>query len=112
MKKHFFSAQDYEKNFTILDEDVDRESVAVFLESKNGNTILQYNGFRYRKAYKTRNGIRWNCSSDKHCGSFVYLNDQDEIIMSSKDHCHARPYDPSDLYSQGMFFLFNFLILK
>lgn len=105
--KLFFSAIKLEKNDSDIDDDLERESVAVFLESKNGNTTLQYDGFRYTKAYKTRNGFRWNCSSDKNCGSFVYLNDQDEIIMSSKYHDHAPPYDLSgrlDLYSQGMFF--------
>lgn len=67
------------------------DNIAVFVESKKGKTILQYEGYRFRKAYKTRNGTRWNCSSKKSCTGFVYLNDNDEIIMASKYHDHAKP---------------------
>lgn len=76
-----------------IENDLDSgdDNVAVFVETKNGKTILQYEGYRYRKAYKTRNGTRWNCSSKKNCSAFVYLNDQDEIIMASKYHDHAKP---------------------
>lgn len=73
------------------DLDPGDDNIAVFVESKNGKTILQYEGYRFRKAYKTRNGTRWNCSSKKNCTGFVYLNDQDEIIMASKYHDHAKP---------------------
>lgn len=73
------------------DLDPNDDNIAVFVESKKGKTILQYEGYRYRKAYKTRNGIRWNCSSKKNCTGFVYLNDQDEIIMASKYHDHEKP---------------------
>ncbi|CAH2085765.1 unnamed protein product [Euphydryas editha] len=79
--------------FDDVENDVDwgDDNVAMFLESKKGKTILQYDGYRYRKAYKTKNGTRWNCSLKKNCSGFVYLNDQDEIIMTSKYHDHPKP---------------------
>lgn len=65
--------------------------VALFVESRRGKTVLQYRGHRYRKAYKSRNGTRWNCSLNKNCGAFIYLNDNDEILMSNEDHDHPLP---------------------
>ncbi|XP_032516075.2 uncharacterized protein LOC116769152 [Danaus plexippus] len=61
----------------------------MFLETSKGRTVLQYDGYRYRKAYRSKNGTRWNCTC-KNCSAFVYLNDQDEIIMTSKFHDHQR----------------------
>ncbi|XP_047531510.1 modifier of mdg4 isoform X3 [Vanessa atalanta] len=84
-------AQDLDFDDAENDGDWTDENVAVFLETKKGKTILQYEGYRYRKAYKTKNGTRWNCSSKKNCSGFVYLNDQDEIIMTSKYHDHDTP---------------------
>ncbi|CAH0723924.1 unnamed protein product, partial [Brenthis ino] len=84
-----------DENGSFLEDNLRSDNIAMFLESRKGKTILQYDGYRYRKAYKTKNGTRWNCSS-KNCGSFVYLNDQDEIIMTSKYHDHPRPGSPID----------------
>ncbi|OWR46288.1 modifier of mdg4, partial [Danaus plexippus plexippus] len=70
-------------------EDDANEGIAMFLETSKGRTVLQYDGYRYRKAYRSKNGTRWNCTS-KNCSAFVYLNDQDEIIMTSKFHDHQR----------------------
>ncbi|XP_061704423.1 uncharacterized protein LOC133515847 [Cydia pomonella] len=71
----------------------DSEDVALFVESRKGHTILQYGGHRYRKAYRSKHGIRWNCSTDKGCPAFLYLNDNDEIIMSNKIHRHSLPFN-------------------
>ncbi|XP_049870846.1 uncharacterized protein LOC126370140 [Pectinophora gossypiella] len=77
-------------------ENVDpSEEVAVFIESRRGKTILQYNDHRYRKAYKSKHGVRWVCSIDKNCPAFVYLNDNDEIIMSNQEHTHTAPMQPA-----------------
>lgn len=66
------------------------EDVALFVESRRGKTVLQYNGHRYRKAYKSKNGVRWNCSLNKNCSAFLFLNDNDEILMSNEDHDHPQ----------------------
>lgn len=65
-----------------------KDDVAFFVESRRGKTILQYNDFRYRRAYKTKHGTRWNCSVYKNCPAFVYINDINEIIMANQDHVH------------------------
>ncbi|XP_048007068.1 uncharacterized protein LOC125242334 [Leguminivora glycinivorella] len=75
----------------IVEMDEDCEDVALFVQSRKGHTILQYGGHRYRKAYRSKHGIRWNCSTDKGCPAFLYLNDHDEIIMSNKIHKHSLP---------------------
>nr|XP_034828445.1 FLYWCH-type zinc finger-containing protein 1-like [Maniola hyperantus] len=63
----------------------------MFIKSRKGKILLVYDGYRYRKAYRTKNGVRWACSSKKDCAAFVYLNDDDEILMASKQHDHPRP---------------------
>nr|XP_053605960.1 uncharacterized protein LOC128672688 [Plodia interpunctella] len=70
-------------------EEYDGEDVPVFVQSRKGKTILQFNGHRYRKAYKSKTGVRWVCSVNKQCNAFVYLNDDDEIIMSNQEHSHS-----------------------
>lgn len=65
-----------------------KNEVAFFVESRRGKTVLQYNDFRYRRAYKTKHGTRWNCSVYKNCPAFVYINDNNEIIMTNQDHIH------------------------
>lgn len=75
----------------ISDIDPHSDNTALFVESRKGKTILQYNGHRYRKAYKSRNGTRWTCSKSKNCTAFLYLNDEDEIIMAHQKHMHPRP---------------------
>lgn len=65
-----------------------KDDVAFFVESRRGKTVLQYNDFRYRRAYKTKHGTRWNCSVYKNCPAFVYINDHNEIIMTNQDHVH------------------------
>lgn len=76
-----------------------KDEVAFFVESRRGKTVLQYNDFRYRRAYKTKHGTRWNCSMYKNCPAFVYINDHNEIIMTNQDHVHddtpaaAVPYE-------------------
>ncbi|KAJ8718884.1 hypothetical protein PYW07_016440 [Mythimna separata] len=77
---------DYEE-----EEITDQSNIALFVESRRGKTVLQYNGHRYRKAYKSRNGTRWNCSLNKNCAAFIFLNDQDEILMSHEEHDHPQP---------------------
>ncbi|KAJ2947340.1 hypothetical protein O0L34_g17062 [Tuta absoluta] len=67
------------------------EGTPVFIKSNRGTTLLQYNGHRYRKAYVNKNGSRWSCSISKKCSAFVYLNDDDEIIMCSQEHIHSKP---------------------
>lgn len=67
------------------------DDIAIFVESRRGKTVLQYKGHRYRKAYKSKNGIRWNCSLNKNCSAFLFLNDNDEILMSNVDHEHPQP---------------------
>ncbi|CAH1635559.1 unnamed protein product [Spodoptera littoralis] len=66
-------------------------NVALLVESRRGKTVLQYNGHRYRQAYKSKSGTRWNCSVNKHCTAFLFINDQDEILMSYEEHDHQRP---------------------
>ncbi|XP_053605959.1 uncharacterized protein LOC128672687 [Plodia interpunctella] len=70
-------------------DDCDGEDVATFVKSKKGKTILQFNGYRYREAYRTQLGIRWVCSVEKRCNAYVYLNDNDEIIMDNQKHEHS-----------------------
>lgn len=65
-----------------------KDDVAFFVESRRGKTVLQYNDFTYRRAYKTKHGTRWNCSVYKNCPAFVYINDNNEIIMTNQDHVH------------------------
>lgn len=72
-------------------EDEDGDAVALFVQSRKGHTILQYNGHRYRKTYRSKHGVRWNCSTNKRCTAFLYLNDNDEIIMANKVHQHDQP---------------------
>lgn len=68
-----------------------KDDVAFFVESRRGKTVLQYNDFRYRRAYKTKHGTRWNCSVYKNCPGFVYINDSNEIIMTNQEHVHDDP---------------------
>lgn len=63
---------------------------ALYVRSRKGTAVLQYKGHRYRRAYRTKNGTRWNCSLNKNCGAFIYLNDHDEILMSYEDHDHPK----------------------
>ncbi|KAG6441713.1 hypothetical protein O3G_MSEX001991 [Manduca sexta] len=79
----------YEEGISGIDPHSD--NTALFVDSRKGKTILQYNGHRYRKAYKSRNGTRWTCSKSKNCTAFLYLNDEDEIIMAHQKHLHPRP---------------------
>ncbi|KAI8421132.1 hypothetical protein MSG28_008224 [Choristoneura fumiferana] len=72
-------------------EDDNGDAVALFLQSPRGHTILQYDGHRYRKTYRSKHGVRWNCSTNKRCTAFLYLNDNDEIIMANKTHKHGQP---------------------
>lgn len=87
--------EDDELSAEVLDFDDEAieqmDDVALFVQSRRGKTILQYNGHRYRKAYKTRNGTRWNCSQNKNCSAFLFLNDSDEILMSYVKHRHPPP---------------------
>ncbi|XP_013184356.2 uncharacterized protein LOC106130133 [Amyelois transitella] len=71
------------------EENNSEEGVAMFVQSRKGRTILQYNGHRYRKTYRSKHGIRWVCSVNKQCCAFVYLNDNDEIIMANQEHNHT-----------------------
>ncbi|KAH9645069.1 hypothetical protein HF086_005614 [Spodoptera exigua] len=84
---------DIETKEETIAEGVDGVSnnVALLVESRRGKTVLQYNGHRYRQAYKTKSGTRWNCSVNKHCTAFLFINDQDEILMSYEEHDHHRP---------------------
>ncbi|CAB3235365.1 unnamed protein product [Arctia plantaginis] len=63
---------------------------ALYVRSRKGTAVLQYKGHRYRRAYRTKNGTRWNCSLNKNCGAFIYLNDHDEILMSYEEHDHPK----------------------
>lgn len=84
--------QEYEEQFEYEEELADQtNNIALFVESRRGKTVLQYNGHRYRKAYKSRNGTRWNCSLNKNCSAFMFLSDQDEILMSHEEHDHPQP---------------------
>lgn len=89
------------------DDEDDEENVAIFVESRKGKTILQYNGHRYRKSYKSKHGDRWNCSVNKQCGAFLYLNDNDEIIMLNQEHSHSRAarVENVDIDQQGKFII-------
>ncbi|XP_038219264.1 uncharacterized protein LOC119837638 [Zerene cesonia] len=51
---------------------------------------MQYGGYQYRKAHKTKHGVRWKCIS-KNCLGFVFLNDYNEIITTSVSHDHEPP---------------------
>ncbi|XP_045767801.1 FLYWCH-type zinc finger-containing protein 1-like [Maniola jurtina] len=89
--KYYKTANDTEYEYYEILEDDEKEDVAMFIKSRKGKIILVYDGYRYRKAYRTKNGVRWACSSKKDCTAFVYLNDNDEILMTSKQHDHPRP---------------------
>lgn len=67
-----------------------KEEAAFFVESRRGKTVLQYNDCRYRRAYETKQGTRWNCSVFKNCPGFVYINENNEIIMTNQDHIHDQ----------------------
>ncbi|XP_047025890.1 uncharacterized protein LOC124634367 [Helicoverpa zea] len=86
--------QDGDENYadTEFEDDIPDAAcnVALFVESRRGKTVLQYNGHRYRKAYKSKIGTRWNCSLNKHCTAFLFLNDNDEILMSNEEHDHPQ----------------------
>lgn len=72
--------------------------MAVFVESRKGKPILQYNDHRYRKAYKAKNGTRWVCSQNKNCSAFLYINDDDEIIMAHQSHDHPKIQRHKNIY--------------
>lgn len=61
-----------------------------FIKLRTGIELLQYNGYRYRKAYKAKSGTRWVCSVDKNCNSFLYVNDDSKIMMTCEQHDHPQ----------------------
>lgn len=65
----------------------------MFVDSKKGARIVQYNGFRYRKTYKTKktNETKWQCSAKRSCGAFLTLNENDEITSVNEEHHHHGP---------------------
>ncbi|CAK1543863.1 unnamed protein product [Leptosia nina] len=65
------------------------DDVILFLETQNGRTIMQYGGYQYNKAHKTKLGERWNCTIST-CSGHVVLNEDNEIITDTIDHDH-RP---------------------
>uniref|UniRef100_A0A2H1VS02 SFRICE_021207 n=1 Tax=Spodoptera frugiperda TaxID=7108 RepID=A0A2H1VS02_SPOFR len=93
VSQEFEEKYDIETKEEAIVEGVDGVSnnVALLVESRRGKTVLQYNGHRYRQAYKSKSGTRWNCSVNKHCTAFLFINDQDEILMSYEEHDHQRP---------------------
>ena len=104
--------QEYEEKLEYNEEVTeDTSSMGLFVESRRGKTVLQYNGHRYRKAYKSRNGTRWNCSLNKHCSAFIFLSDQDEILMSHEEHDHPQPtrLENIDTDQNGRFYFERFV---
>lgn len=85
-EQHYTEQLEYEEELT-----EQTNNVGLFIESRRGKIVLQYNGHRYRKTYKSKAGTRWNCSLNKNCAAFLFLNDQDEILMSHEDHDHPQP---------------------
>lgn len=69
---------------------IDQRNVAIYVQTNRGKPSLLLNGHKYRKVYKTKNGTRWNCSKSKNCSAFLYVNDIDEVIMSSEEHNHPE----------------------
>lgn len=88
-----------EENLEIQEEEIGTEEaanekdtdIAMFVESRRGKTVLQFNGYRYRKLYKNRQGTRWACSAKKTCSAYVYTNDNNEIIITNQSHNHDPP---------------------
>lgn len=100
-----------DQNEDIVGVDNEKYSVPMFVESKkSGNKVLQYHGYRYRRAYQTKQGRKWICSTNKHCKAFVLLNETDEIIYSDENHIHSsvNREEILDEHQEGMFYLFSF----
>lgn len=73
---------------TAIDEEFSEENVALYIESAKGKPCLLLNGFKYRKAYRAKNGWRWNCSKNKNCLAYLYMSDNEEITKCHEVHDH------------------------
>lgn len=94
----------------IIDTAITDENVALYIESSRGKPCLLLNGYKYRKAYKSKFGTRWNCSKNKNCLAYLYLSDNDEITKCHEVHDH--PLDEKIVEDEaGEFHLSLLLVL-
>ncbi|CAG9787364.1 unnamed protein product [Diatraea saccharalis] len=54
---------------------------AKFTVSRQGKPALIYKGYTYRKHQVSKRGIRWACSSHKHCTACVHTHDTSETVV-------------------------------
>lgn len=71
-------------------KDTNDEDVINLVTSRNGKTILKYNGYTYRKSYTNKIGHRWKCSKDKSCSAYIYTDDDNQILEACEDHLHRQ----------------------
>lgn len=90
--EHVEDNMEFIEETTDEDEDSDSDkNEAMFIESRDGKIILEFNKYKFRKVCETKNGSRWNCMHKRECSAFVYLNKDDEIIMTKEEHNHRPP---------------------
>lgn len=106
---------DGERLVAIAERDLEEnDNVAMFVNARRGGSkILQFNGHRYRKVYKCKNGHRYVCSTSKNCNAFVLVNEDNEITMAYEIHEHKAPTQfVSDTEPSGTWFLIILLIFR
>lgn len=77
--------------------------MALVLESKNGKTILHHRGYQYIRSEKTDVGSQWTCAITDKCNAFLFLDNENDIIMSNLNHDHVESvdWDQIDLDDDG-----------
>ncbi|XP_013137655.1 PREDICTED: protein tramtrack, beta isoform-like isoform X4 [Papilio polytes] len=71
----------------------DKDYMALVLESKNGKTILHHRGYQYIRSEKTDVGSQWTCAITDKCNAFLFLDNENDIIMSNLNHDHVESVD-------------------